>query len=220
MQYDNDKLSDLYEKHSKNPFLGEKYTINENDTLVKAISKILLKMFGFGLIITIPLLLLFYIFIEILSIEPGILFVGLTIILYMYFILYLYYFSKKNFEEYGRTIFKIKVLHNEKTDLLIKRILKKLYYKEEKYNKEYVYHSKKSKFDSTRSVHRYLKYNVFDEYIEITCWYKILGKEFKIDNAKFRRLAHLNVLYLIMDIIGIRDVLNDYEAIESLLNEL
>ena len=47
MQYDNDKLSDLYEKHSKNPFLGEKYTINENDTLVKAIFKFLLIMFGF-----------------------------------------------------------------------------------------------------------------------------------------------------------------------------
>lgn len=97
MQYDNDKLSDLYEKHSKNPFLGE--TINQNDTLVKAISKILLKLFGFGLIITIPLLLLFYIFIEILSIEPGILFIGLTIILYMYFILYLYYFTKKNIKK-------------------------------------------------------------------------------------------------------------------------
>lgn len=216
MQYDNDKLSDLYEKHSKNPFFGEKYTINQNDTLVK----VLLKMFGFGLIITILLLLLFYIFIEVLSIDPGILIIGLPIIIYIYFILYLYYFTKKNFEEYGRTIFKIKVLNNEKNDLLIKRILKKLYYKEEKYKKEYVYHSNKSKFDSTRSVHRYLTYNVFDDYIEITCWYKILGKEFKIDNAEFRRIAHLNVLYLIMDIIGIRDVLNDYEAIESLLNEL
>lgn len=97
--------------------------------------------------------------------------------------LFFSFYYKNKIKERGRTKLSINVQGNYwEIDTKIKNILSYLYYKEIKYKNSKVYYSYKTRASmlNTKSIPRYLTYEIKDGYIEFECWFVAFKEELPI----------------------------------------